>query len=120
MEFTSVVLPTPGPPVMITTRSAENRFQRLALAGRREFSVSAARTMRPPSRKIGHRGKDQEPGGSEVDLSADRRRSGFQDAFHDQLASSIYDDNRDRCLVNIHADILRLVHKAAPFQYVVT
>src|ERR1039458_3592931 len=39
----------------------------------------------------------------------------LQNAFHDQLALAIHDRNRDRCLVNIHADILFLVHNGAPF-----
>src|ERR1017187_9975850 len=44
-----------------------------------------------------------------------RPRFCLQNAFHDQLASPIHDGNRDRCLVNLHADILFLVNNGAPF-----
>jgi len=41
----------------------------------------------------------------------------LQDAFRDQLARAVHDGNRDRCLVNVHANILFLTHKGAPFRW---
>src|SRR5947209_10950306 len=40
---------------------------------------------------------------------------GFEDGFHHQLAGRIQDRDRDRFLVNIHADILRAVHTGCSF-----
>src|SRR5271170_1020878 len=39
----------------------------------------------------------------------------LQNTFHNQLARVVHDGNRDRCLVNIHANILFLFHNGAPF-----
>src|SRR5437660_951842 len=39
----------------------------------------------------------------------------LQQAFYDQLAVPIHYRNRDSGLMNIHADILLLTHKGAPF-----
>jgi hypothetical protein len=51
-----------------------------------------------------------------LDELDDRGRLGLQQAFHDQLASSIHHGNRDGGLMNVHADILFLTHKGAPFR----
>jgi hypothetical protein len=45
-----------------------------------------------------------------------RGRLGLQQAFHDQLATSIHHGDRDGGLVHVHADILFLTHKGAPFR----
>jgi hypothetical protein len=37
-------------------------------------------------------------------------------AFHDQPALSIHHGNRNGGLMNVHADILFLTHKGAPFR----
>src|ERR1039457_3434677 len=50
-----------------------------------------------------------------LDELKDRSRFRLQDAFHDPLARAVHDGNRDRCLVNIHANILFLLHNGAPF-----
>jgi len=39
----------------------------------------------------------------------------FQDGLQDQLTGGIHHRNRDRCLMNVHANILCLVHNGAPF-----
>jgi len=41
---------------------------------------------------------------------------GLQQAFHDQLAVPIHHGDGDGGLMNIHADILFLTHKGAPFR----
>jgi hypothetical protein len=50
-----------------------------------------------------------------LDELDDHGRLGLQQAFHDQLARSIPHGNRDGGLMNVHADILFLTHKGAPF-----
>src|SRR5439155_12553051 len=50
-----------------------------------------------------------------LDELNNRGRLGFQQAFHDQLAMSIHHGNGDGGLMNIHADILFLTHKALLF-----
>jgi hypothetical protein len=42
----------------------------------------------------------------------------LQQAFHDQLATSIHHGDRDGGVVHVHADILFLIHKGAPFRQV--
>ena len=51
-----------------------------------------------------------------LDELDDRARLGLQQAFHDQLAIHIHHGNRDSGLMNVHADILVLIHKGAPFR----
>src|SRR5215470_19146573 len=41
---------------------------------------------------------------------------GFQHAFHEQLALSILHGNGDGGGMHVHADILLLIHKGAPFR----
>jgi hypothetical protein len=48
-------------------------------------------------------------------IANDEGRLRLQNAFHDRLALAIHDRNRDRCLVNVHANILFLVQNGAPF-----
>jgi hypothetical protein len=50
-----------------------------------------------------------------LDELDDRGRLGLQQAFHDQLVTRIHHSNRDGGLMNVHADILILTHKGAPF-----
>jgi hypothetical protein len=45
----------------------------------------------------------------------DRGCLGLQQTFHDQLATPIHHGNRNGGLMNVHADILFLIHKGAPF-----
>ena len=45
-----------------------------------------------------------------------RGRLRLQHAFHDQLATRIHPGKRDGGLMNVHADILFLTHKGAPFR----
>jgi hypothetical protein len=45
-----------------------------------------------------------------------RGRLGLQQAFHEQLAMSIHHGSGNSGLMNIHADILFLTHKGAPFR----
>ena len=50
-----------------------------------------------------------------ADELQNRGRFRFEDRLQDQLAGGIQDRNRDRCLMNVHANILCLVHNGAPF-----
>jgi hypothetical protein len=47
-----------------------------------------------------------------------RGRFCLQQAFHDQLATSIHHGDRDGGVVHVHADILFLIHKGAPLRQV--
>src|SRR5271167_4860515 len=49
-----------------------------------------------------------------LDELHNRGRFGLQQAFHNQLATSIHHGNGDGGLMNVHADILFLTHKGAP------
>jgi hypothetical protein len=51
-----------------------------------------------------------------LDELNNRGRLGFQQALHDYLALSIHHGHGDGGLMNIHADILLLTHKGAPFR----
>jgi hypothetical protein len=50
-----------------------------------------------------------------LDELNNRGRLSLQQALHDQLATSFHHRNRDGGLMNIHTDILFLIHKGAPF-----
>jgi len=53
--------------------------------------------------------------GDQVKLN-NRVRFGLQQAFHKQLAMSIHHGSGNSGLMDIHADILFLTHKGAPFR----
>jgi hypothetical protein len=55
----------------------------------------------------------QQAAAQPTDELQNRGRFRFQDGLQDQLAGGIHDRNRDRCLMNIHANILCLVHNGA-------
>jgi hypothetical protein len=65
-------------------------------SGRSSFLESHQQTAAQPAKELQNRGRFR-----------------FEDGLQDQLTGGIHDRNRDRCLVNVHANILCLVHNGA-------
>jgi len=77
--------------------------------------VGFQKVVQPGSRRSFLEGQGQSSLQS-LDELHNRGCFGLQQAFHDQLALSAHHGNRNGGLMNVHADILLLTHKGAPFR----